>query len=105
MQTNTTSVTTDTALSLLADRQRRALVEYLQTRGNEPVPVDELLEALTPSVRREQPTNVEIRLQHSHLPKLADAGVIEYEPDAGLVRYCESPTLESLLAFVTEELE
>jgi predicted transcriptional regulator len=36
----------------------------------------------TPTERRD----VEISLVHSHLPKMADAGVIDYDPDAGTVR-------------------
>lgn len=44
-------------------------------------------------------------LRHFHLPKLDEAGVIDYEARDGTVRYYSTPRLEKLVAFINFELE
>jgi hypothetical protein len=38
-----------------------------------------------------------VQLQHTHLPKLADHGVVEYERRSGAVRYRPSEPVERVL--------
>lgn len=69
----------------LSSVRRCAIVHVLNDRS--PLAEDELAARLVDlraaaETRREQ---VHVTLRHRHLPKLADAGVVEYEPDDGLV--------------------
>lgn len=95
---------------LLSEERRRCLVSYLASHADASVGTGELVDAV---VERETPrpgpanhrTRVEIDLTHVQLPKLADAGVVDYDPVAETVEYTPSKTLEALLAVsdVSEE--
>ncbi|MFD1586886.1 hypothetical protein ACFR9U_07820 [Halorientalis brevis] len=85
----------DAALEALADWQRRTLCEYLLNRSDELYTYEEALTHLeteardavddvgSPSVRT---GDIEHRLHHVHLPKLADANVIKYDTEERLIR-------------------
>ena len=87
---------TDDAFRLLADRTRRILVSLLG--GNdEQVHLDDLAERVAAwkedkpvtEVTADERESTKIELHHKHLPKLADAGVLDYDretktlPDRG----------------------
>lgn len=40
--------------------------------------------------RRPDRTRIEVALHHRHLPKMADAGVIDYDPESGTVETTEA---------------
>lgn len=46
-----------------------------------------------------------VGLRHNHLPKLADAGVVDYDRQGATVRYRPREAVEELLAFVAERME
>lgn len=89
----------DDLLAVLADRHRRDLLYHLPTMGvtdvetlatrlaaaDEDVPPDEV-----PPERREQ---VQVQLVHTHLPKLADLGAIEFDRRSGAVRSDDLPPM------------
>jgi hypothetical protein len=106
---NTPTLSTDTALSLVADPQRRAVIDCLRQHRNNAVTVDELVDKLTsrPQFARQQPDteSLEIRLRHCHLPKLDEADVVEYDTGNGTVRYHRTPKLTKLVEYVSEEFE
>lgn len=91
---------TDAVLELLADRRRRAALRHLSTSDGE-VDLDDVIGALAP----DDPTDLRVALHHHHLPRLDDAGVVTYDAAAGTVEYHPDRRVESLLAFVAEELE
>ncbi|WP_435177722.1 DUF7344 domain-containing protein [Halorussus sp. AFM4] len=86
------TLTTDQAFELLADgRRRRAVAALRETDGATTLGdlaeataarVDGVDRAAVPTDRRER---VAASLHHCHLPKLADAGVVEYDPDESRV--------------------
>ncbi|MFC6835640.1 DUF7344 domain-containing protein [Halomarina ordinaria] len=81
----------DATTGLLTNHRRRYVLSYLDERAGEPVSVDALASQV---IARElvmgsgsvDPDSVEVTLAHVHLPKLAAAGVIEYDRDAATVR-------------------
>lgn len=72
-------------LACLADRtgstSRRELARAIAVRENES-PIDEVPDEVV--------ENVAVSLAHKHLPKLAEAGVVEYDQVRGLVRPAET---------------
>lgn len=94
--------TFDALLALLIEARRRYVLSYLTDRPDDPVDVDDLEAAI---LAQEQPRpgrvshrdRVRIDLHHVHLPKLADAGVIEYDPVDSSVQYTGPDELADLL--------
>jgi|AntDeeMetagen192_2_1112575.scaffolds.fasta_scaffold22718_2 hypothetical protein len=81
---------------LLADPERRVVLERLSGL-TAPVELAELAEAVSTcdgdgGVAVPEPTTrVKARLHHTHLPKLAEAGVLDYDSDANRVESWHSP--------------
>ena len=95
--------TLDACLALVADRRRRRLIEHLRQNGNGETPVDDLIDRLhraEPDIADERQMNrdqLAIQLTHCHLPKLADHGIVEYDPDHGTVEYRPDEQFEAVL--------
>lgn len=76
----------DELFRVLAHPRRRFTLQYLQTVET-PLPVDELTTELVAwedqrtgsDQSRDDRTGIKISLVHSHLPKMADAGVVTYD--------------------------
>ncbi|WP_150122994.1 hypothetical protein [Haladaptatus sp. R4] len=86
----------DVLFKLLADEQRRQILSYLISNADQPVPLETIVEHLQThtGTNRER---LKIRLHHISLPKLADHGVIGYDPSLQLISYTERPRLEALV--------
>ncbi|ODR80546.1 hypothetical protein BG842_03565 [Haladaptatus sp. W1] len=78
---------------LLQHEHHRAIISYFDQKTTDSAVFDDLVEYIVSSdlkrgaksaERREQVT---IELLHSHLPRLADADVLEYDPRSETVRY------------------
>lgn len=108
MNSNVQVVSTDTAIELVSDRFRRRILLTLIQSDEEAIDLETLLDAIdspaesvaTARSRR----NRLVSLQHNHLPKLAECGVIDYDFRSETVRYNETTSVEKLLSFVTDEL-
>lgn len=118
MTTNIQTISTEAILHLVADPQRRTILRQL--RENDSVTaIEDLTGVVTeraaqssPSAETDPPTPrtdpqrvTRAELHHTHLPKLADAGVIEYDSRTGTVRYRSHDRVEALLGFVSSRLE
>lgn len=92
------AISTDDAIQVLCDDTRRTLLRYLIQSEAGTETVNDMASALvadeTICACRE---DIELALYHLHLPKLAEAGVIEWEPDVGTVRYLPNDSIETLL--------
>ncbi|WIV66030.1 DUF7344 domain-containing protein [Natrialbaceae archaeon AArc-T1-2] len=82
----------DTALQLLADKRRRLLLEVVRTYDEELTLPDAAEEVARRETGRpvvdlpaEHVKRVYISLYHDHLPRLVDAGLLEYEQERDLV--------------------
>ena len=98
----------DTRLQLVSDRQRRCILQHVRDKPTEPVPFDELVDAVSRAMAADDATTpdaerIAIQLSHNHLPKFAEHGVIDYDRDDRTVRYRPDERLESLLDSVPDE--
>lgn len=93
----------DRVLTILASARRRQLLRCLLERTDRSVDRQELVQLLAHTTSEKE--SLEILLIHHHLPWLADAGLIEYDPRSGKLR--PTTCLEDLepLLEACEELE
>lgn len=82
-------------LSVLADEEQYAILRYFRDVSEPVVAVDDLADEIS---ARDHATDVTaIRLHHVILPRLDDAGVVEYDPRSNTARYRGDRELERLL--------
>lgn len=104
---STPEISPDTIHDLLSSARRRRLISYLLERQDETVALDDVIDWLTreehpdpgPIAHRER---VAIDIHHVHIPKLANAGVIQHDPVAETIRYEGPEALATLLAATNE---
>lgn len=99
----------DACLRLVADHHRRRILQRLQREAHGATGFGDLVDELSdsrPGPDDESPDRerLAIQLQHTHLPKLADYGVVEYDRRSGAVRYQPDPLLEMVLDSLPEEV-
>lgn len=98
-----TRLSAEEAVELLADRGRRTMLRHLMNHPDGTVTVDELVDLVVTSGT--SPTadwqrdrkRADLRVRCIQLPRLATAGVVEYDTGAERVRYRTHPRLEELL--------
>ncbi|KAA9398241.1 hypothetical protein Har1130_04710 [Haloarcula sp. CBA1130] len=92
--TSDSELTRDDLFHVLQCRRRRLVLKYLhEYPGDEPADMSDIAEHIAAlehdttvdSLRSKQRQRVYIALYQSHLPKMDDAGVINYNQDRGLV--------------------
>jgi hypothetical protein len=101
----------DQTFDLVSVPRRRTLLYHLKHQDSGTHSLTAVVEAV---FRRERsipirdtpasPEQVEVSLVHSHLPKLADLGVLDYDSESGTIEYHPNPALESFLRYM-ETLE
>jgi hypothetical protein len=83
----------DLLFDVLSDHQRRQLVGYMHASNEDIFHLDDFAQIIDiqetdfSEVDEKNRKQVKIALHHRHLPKLADAGLIEYDSRHGDVRY------------------
>ncbi|WP_124196183.1 DUF7344 domain-containing protein [Natrarchaeobius chitinivorans] len=90
----------DAVLDILANHRRRFLLEYLWDKPENSGSFEEATEHTILKIgkrRGVQPNHddIQVDLQHHHLPKMADAGVIDYDIRSQTIRYHENERLET----------
>ena len=99
----------DSCLQLVAVRHRRRIISDLRSEISGTTTFEELVDRLyrsdadsgNDSLRdREQ---VAIRLHHTHLPKLANSGVVEFDHRTGILRYHPDEQVERVLDSLPRE--
>ncbi|WP_449406644.1 DUF7344 domain-containing protein [Natronobacterium haloterrestre] len=93
----------DKLLTALSNNHCRNMLFYLCESSEEVASVDELASVVCQQGHGTE-EQVAIQLHHSTLPRLAAAGVIEYDPRNRTVRQWDDPMLEALLEGVSEGL-
>lgn len=98
----------DARLQLVADRQRRRVIRRLREETDGRASVDALVddlfsdEPLRVTDDAMDRNEVFVRLVHTHLPKLADHGVVEYDRGTGRVQYRPDEQVEAVLDALPE---
>jgi len=92
----------DMIFELLANRRRRLVLYYLYESTDGVATIDELIEFVHSKEEQTAPGGVSraevgTTLQHTHLPKIAAAGIVERDVRSETVKYWGQPTLEELL--------
>lgn len=91
-------ISDDVIFDILRNRRRRLALEHLRTRGvGDRVSIDELATAVATNeydcvpeeLTSKQRKRVYVALKQSHLPKLAEAGVVDYDHARGRVALTE----------------
>lgn len=96
-------LTLDTLLGELRHRYRRQVLTFFDEAERDVAHIDELVEHL--SVQNDEPSDPEhltVALHHEVLPALADAGLLEYDPETNTARYRENSRLEGALRLLKE---
>lgn len=95
----------DTIFQLLADRQRRDLLRLLAANPSNVIELEDLVSAMQSRHGESSDTAREtyrIHFRHHHLPRLADAGVIDFDRRSEAVRYHGHPKIEAVLDLVDQ---
>lgn len=101
--TSTRNLSTEHVVGLLRHEQRRAIITYFDQETTDRASFDDLVEYIVSSDSKKGTTSAEhhkrvtIGLLHNHLPRLADAGVLEYDQRSETIRYWGDSRLETLL--------
>ncbi|WP_276300309.1 DUF7344 domain-containing protein [Halorussus lipolyticus] len=79
----------DRLFEVLADGHRRRVLAYLADTDDGVAAFSDLVEHVADDSAGESTDNerLAVSLHHTHLPKLADANVVEYDPRSEVVRY------------------
>ena len=99
----------DSSLTLVANQHRRRLINHLRHNGNTEVRIDELVDQLHQASpiaaddRQKSRNQFAIQLNHTHLPKLAENGVIEHNHERGTIEYQPDTQIEAVLDGLPEE--
>ena len=94
-------------LTLVADRHRRQILHYMIENGGTVFERDELIAFLgdqTATPQQHLNDTLAVDLHHIHLPRLDEAGVIEYNSHDGTIQYHHVEQIKQLLAFIEAEL-
>jgi hypothetical protein len=102
------SISPDTILSAVANEHRRAMVKTLDNASEETLEYNALVDCVADRVRNEDPRResdehqqrIRIELHHTHLPKLEEARIIDYEAETGHVRFVGGEPEEDILTLV-----
>lgn len=87
----------DAVFDALADDHRRELLAYLRDASEASVEeLASIIDGQADGVRRGD--DLAVRLHHVHLPKLADADLVEYDRSAERVEYVGGSEIADLLA-------
>ena len=97
---NHLSVSQRTTFELLSHSYRRYVLHFLATSSEGVSNRRELATIVSEAVHEERGSpedeldQIVTELHHIHLPKLADANVLDYDSRTGYVRYWGEPTIE-----------
>ncbi|SIR92582.1 hypothetical protein SAMN05421858_4587 [Haladaptatus litoreus] len=99
----TNRVSLNTLCDLLANAHRRHILLYLSERTRTTISREQLLDHLaevSDGSHEDTHRRLAIQLQHVHLPKLADHGMLEYNETTHSISYNANSRVEKMLDVV-----
>lgn len=100
--------TLDSLLTILQDPLRRRTVRFCASASNRMFEFDDLVNYLARGDRLSEEARdreeIAIDLHHRHLPKLAEAEVIEFDPNSGKIRYLGSDQIQRWIQQIESEV-
>ena len=97
------SIPTDERFDALARTDSRAVIQFFRDESTEEATLDDLVTGIVDgSYWDTDESHARLCLHHSTLPKLADAGILDYDPRSETVRYRGRPAVEQLLDAASE---
>ena len=101
------AISPDTILSVVANEHRRAILNAVTNASEKTLAYDVLVDRVADRVRDEderasdeQRQRVRIALRHTHLPKLEEARIIDYEAETGHVQFVGGELERDILTLV-----
>lgn len=103
----TDALSLDACLELLANQQRRTIVGMFLESQTDQAPIDEVItEIIEAEAARtgERPGHDTIAstVSHVHLPKMAEAGILEYDTRHQDIRYTGGPRIEAIYTAIQD---
>ena len=97
------SIPIDERFDALARTDRRAVIQFFGDEPAEEVTLDGLVTGIVDgSYWDTDESHARVCLRHSTLPKLADTGILDYDPRSETVEYRRQPAVEQLLDAISE---
>jgi hypothetical protein len=97
------SIPIDERFDALARTDHRAVIQFFRDASTEEMTLDALVtDIVDGSYWDTDESHARLRLHHSTLPKLADTGILDYDPRSKTVRYRGRPAVEQLLDAASE---
>lgn len=94
-------ILTDKIYAVLADHPRRLILHYLRDSPENMASRQQISEHISEhDLGPQRAETVAIKLHHVHLPKLTEAGIVEYNPQTGIIQYTPRPIVETHLNYV-----
>lgn len=102
------SISPDKVLSVVANEQRRAIIDSLNSASEKTLNYDTLVDRVADmgrdkdveGVSDEHRQRVRIALHHTHLPKLEEIRVIDYEAETGHVQFIGGEIVQEVLTLL-----
>ena len=102
-RSSTHPIPIDERFDALARTDRRAVIQFFRDESAEEVTLDALVTGIVDgSYWDTDESHARLCLHHFALPKLADTGILDYDPRNKTVSYREQPAVEQLLDAVIE---
>lgn len=106
--TDTDTLSRDEVYDILSNARRRFVIYFLRGR-DEPVQLSELSDRVAAwendvpveELTDQQVKRVYVSLYQTHIPKLEESGIVEYDKDSGVVQL--TPQVSDLDAYLPEE--
>lgn len=100
----------DIVFDLLSDVRRRYLLYYLVTMDGDVTDRDAAVNAVYEYEAANAgtddcptPENIQIEFHHTHLPRLEDAGLVEYDHRHSTIRFTGNPVFDELVEYAHDK--